>query len=429
MKMYSVALVMVLFFCACAEGTNTPAGAVEARSGLARDLAPSDDDVAVLTASNRDFAVALFHELLAGNGGGNIFISPHSISIALAMTYAGAAGNTASQMRTAMSFDLDDAALHEAFNSLDLALDERGSESVDEPTGDAFELSVVNAAWGQTGYQFVQAYLDTLAQNYGAGMWLLDFLNDPDGSRVSINDWVADESHDRIVDLLPEGAISAATSLVLTNVIYFKASWLKKFDPADTVDATFSRMDGTDVDVRMMHVADELMYGTTDGCEYLRVPYVGKNVEMLLILPAPGHYTAVETALTGDAIGDMMENSVEATGKLALPRFTFEFESALNDPLKALGMTDAFQEGVADFSGMDGVPHNLYVSLVQHKSFVAVDEEGTEAAAATAVVIDNTSVPVETFDMTFDRPFIFAIVDKPTGAVLFLGRVLDPTAG
>lgn len=409
-------------------GTPVIQAGEEVKSSLSRDMAPSSENLAALTGGNRDFGFDLFHELTAANAGKNVFISGHSVSLALAMAYAGAKGNTADQMAAVLGFAGDQAATHEAFNALDLELDKRGSEELaPDEDGDPFELSVVNQAWGRVGFEFLDTYLDVLALNYGAGLRLLDFTNDPDGSRVTINDWVEDETHERIVDLLPEGSISPATALVLTNVIYFKASWLKKFDKSETVDAQFTKTDGTKVDVKMMKKYDEARHGVGDGYEYLEVPYVGENVAMALILPDADRFDEIEAELDGMSFGAMVAGAVASSGTLRLPRFTFGFDSALNNSLKALGMTDAFSGGIADFSGIDGLPGNLFISLVQHKSFVAVDEDGTEAAAATAVVMDESSGPVDTYDMTFDRPFLFAIIDRPTGAVLFLGRVLDPT--
>lgn len=428
-KMLFVSIVAVVAVSAVAcNGTPILYGGEEVRSSLSREMSPATDGVAALTAGNRDFGFDLYHQLVAANDGKNVFISGHSVSIALAMAYAGAKGDTAAQMKTMLGFTGDDAATHVAFNALDLDLDKRGTEELaPDEGGDPFELSVVNQAWGRVGFEFLETYLDLLALNYGAGMRLLDFVGDPDGSRVTINEWVEDETHERIVDLLPEGSISAATALVLTNVIYFKASWLKKFDKGDTVDDEFTRLDDTTVAVKMMSKYDEARHGVGDGYEYLEVPYVGEKVAMALILPDAGRFDEVEAALDGPAFGGMIEDAVASTGTLRLPRFTFGFDSALNDSLKALGMTNAFGAGSADFSGIDGAPGNLFISLVQHKSFVAVDEDGTEAAAATAVVMDETSGPADTYDLTFDRPFLFAIIDRPTGAVLFLGRVLDPT--
>lgn len=410
-------------------GVTIPSDAQEVRSELARDMSPATDGIQNLTSGTSDFGFDLYHRLVAEADGGNVFVSPYSVSLALSMAWAGAKGQTAEQMRTVLGFKDGDAETREAFNALDLALNSRGSEELSsDEEGDPFQLSVVNQAWGRIGFEFLSGYLDILALNYGAGLYLLDFTNDPDGSRETINEWVEDQTNDRIVDLLPPDSISPATALVLTNAIYFKASWYKEFNPEDTVDATFNRLDGSSVSVRMMKKWDELRYVRDQDWQALVVPYVGQNVAMVLVLPDPGRFTEVETAMDGSVLEGIVSSAVDASGNVALPKFTFGFDAMLNDPLKALGMTDAFLVGEADFSGIDGVPGNLFISLVQHKTFVAVDEKGTEAAAATAVVMDEGSGPTETFDVTFDRPFIFAIVDIPTRAPLFLGRVMDPTA-
>lgn len=406
-----------------------PSDAQEVRSELARNMTPATDGIQKLASGTSDFGFDLYHGLVADADGGNIFISPYSISLALSMAWAGSKGQTAEQMRAVLGFKDGDAKTQEAFNALDISLNTRGSEELPlDEKGDPFQLSVVNQAWGRIGFEFLSGYLDILALNYGAGLYLLDFANDPDGSRETINEWVEDQTNDRIVDLLPPESISPATALVLTNAIYFKASWFKEFDPEDTVDAAFNRLDGSSVTARMMKKWDELRYVREQDWQALVVPYVGQNVAMILVLSDPGRFTEVETAMDGSMLDEILSSAVDASGYVALPKFTFGFNAMLNDPLKALGMTDAFSAGEADFSGIDGVPGNLFISLVQHKTFVAVDEKGTEAAAATAVVMDEASAPTEMFDITFDRPFFFAIVDIPTRAPLFMGRVMDPTA-
>jgi len=399
----------------------------EAMSLLSRDMTPSEAGIQALTDGNRAFAFNIYQKVIAENPGKNVFVSPHSISVALAMTYAGALGDTATQMKNVLHFGTNDSTTHESFNALDLALASRGTEVVEADTGSPFQLSIVNAAWGQIDYPFLSTYLDVLALNYGAGMYLLDFLNNPSASRTTINDWVALHTMDRILNLLPQGSIDDATRLVLTNVIYFKANWLNKFIKELTVDDTFTRADDSAVTAHMMKKEDDLMYGIGDNYQLVEVPYVGNKVSMVLVLPDAGKFATVEAGLTGTGFSQMMASAVLSHGFITLPRFTFRFESSLNDVLKALGMTDAFDSNVADFSGMNGILHSLFISLVYHKSFVAVDEDGTEAAAATAVVVSDTSIPAVEFDIKMNRPFLFAMVDKPTGALLFLGRGMDPT--
>ena len=263
------ACVLAVSMAACDSGV-TPLDGQVVQSQLTRNMSPAEDGVADLTAGNTEFGFDLYRQLAAENEGKNVFISPHSVSLALSMAYAGAVGETAAQMKAMLGFDGEDAVTLESFNALDLELDKRGTEQLEQgQEGNPFELSVVNQAWGRIGFDFVDSYLDTLAVNFGAGMRLLDFLNDPDGSRVTINDWVEEETHDRIEDLLPEGSISEATELVLTNVIYFKASWADEFDVANTESATFNKLDGSTVDVDMMHKYDTLKHGVGQDFEYL----------------------------------------------------------------------------------------------------------------------------------------------------------------
>jgi len=398
----------------------------EAMSSLARSLTPDDKNLPTLTADNRAFGMDLYHKLAASNADKNLFMSPHSISIALAMTFAGARTDTATQMADAMNFTLVDAQLHEAFNALDLALATRGSETVDADKGAPFRLDVVNAIWGQKGVTFLSDYLDLLALNYGAGLRLLDFMTDPDGARKVINDWVEDQTEDRIKDLLPEGSIDGSTRLVLTNAIYFKANWDKLFDKDLTQDTTFHAVGDTDVQASMMHVNGTFQYAKGDAYQVVELPYVGGQVSMFVMVPDAGTFDSFESGLNGAKLGQIIASVSSSNGNLSLPKFSFESSFSLKDALAALGMPDAFTS-VADFSGMDGAK-DFMIGDVFHKSFVAVDEKGTEAAAATAVVMENTSMPANTFDLTVDRPFMFVIVDKPTGAVLFLGRVLNPAA-
>lgn len=423
----AIFLVLAITACGGSDGEFVEDTGAVAQSSLSRNMSPSETGIAALTAGNRDFGVELYRLLGSANPGQNVFVSPHSISLALAMTYAGAAGNTATQMRDVLRFGGDQTTTHEAFNALDLELATRGDEIVPDDQGNPFELSVVNAAWGQTGYTFLPGYLDVLALNYGAGIRLLDFAAQPDPSRLVINDWVADQSNDRIKDLLPPNSISELTRLVLTNVIYFKANWMNQFDKAATQDGVFHRNDGSTVTVPTMHINEDLAYGTAADCQFVALPYVGGQVAMYVIVPDAGRFDAVEAALDGPTLGQMIGGATMAHGKLALPKFTFEFSSVLNDALVGMGMTDAFDGDLADFSGINGIPNDLFISLVIHKSFVAVDEDGTEAAAATAVVMDTTGMPTQSFDLTVDRPFLFAIVDRPTGALLFMGRVTDPS--
>ena len=394
-----------------------------ASSPLDRDTDPdvSAGDVAALVAGNTAFAFDLLHELTADDG--NLFFSPFSISAALAMAYAGASGDTETQMANTLHFDLDEDVLHSAFNSLDLELNSRGD--VQPPyEGEGFDLAVVNAAWGQRGYTFLRKYLDVLAVNYGAGLRLLDFKADPDGSRETINDWVSQETNDRILDLLPPGSIDPATRLVLTNAVYFNAPWLDPFDPAQTRTGAFEPLHGNTAYVPMMRQQLQLAYAAWDGGQAVELPYNGNTLSMVLLVPDRGTFEAFEAELDAAQYESIISTLEWRTVTLQLPRFEASYDASLIEPLAALGMTDPFTGGVADFSGIDGT-HDLFISDVVHKAWVSVDEAGTEAAAATAVIMPGGGAPEPPVTLTVDRPFLFVIRDIPTNTILFVGRIVE----
>ena len=388
-----------------------------------RDLSPAaaPEDVRALADSNAAFAFDLYHVLAADEG--NLFFSPYSISLALAMTYAGAAGDTASQMAGTLHFTLPPDQLHAAFNAYSLDLQARAEADTE---GTPFGLSVANSLWGQQGFGFLPEFLDLLGENYGAGMRLVDYASDPEAARQAINQWVSDETQEKIQDLIPSGAIDEMTRLVLANAIYFKAAWLHPFDADVTAPAPFHRLDGSTVDVPMMHQDEGYGYALRDGYRALELPYENGNVSMLIILPDEGQFQAVEQALDPAMIEDILGNLTYGPVTLSLPRFTYDSAFSLNDALQALGMTDAFNPDRADFSGMDG-NRDLFIGSVLHKAFVSVDENGTEAAAATAVIMQITSALAgEPIAFTVDRPFIYVIRDSQTQSVLFVGRVMAP---
>ena len=432
MRRSTFALPALLFFCACSDpevvtnppgDTTTPAPGEQVASSLERDTSPNVDPatVAQLTQSNRAFAVDLYRELMGTDG--NLFVSPHSVSIALAMTYAGALGNTKAEMGAAMHFDLGEPALHQAFNALDLALATREQLPAEED-GDGFRLSIVNQLFGQTGFPFEQPFLDTLAVSYGAGMRLLDFVADPHGSRQLINDWVEEVTEDRIEDLLPEGAIDTATRLVLANAIYFKASWSLPFEASHTTNDTFHLLGGGTATVPTMHGVLMGSHASGDGWTLVELPYVGEQVTMGLLVPDAGRFAELEAGFDAAFLEGALADLGTAQITLALPKFSFRSEYDLVPVMQSLGMIDAF--GNADFSAMSTAA-DLVITGIFHQAFVDVNEEGTEAAAATAVVVGETSAP-EPVTLTIDRPFLFCIRDVPTGAMLFAGRVSEPGA-
>jgi serpin B len=393
-----------------------------ASSTLDRDTDPdvSTADVQALVVGNSSFAFDLLHALSPNPG--NLFYCPFSISTALAMTYAGASGDTETQMASTLHFDLDPDDLHAAFNFLDLALNSRGM--IEPPyEGEGFDLAVVNAAWGQRGYVFLRNYLDVLAENYGAGVRLVDFEADPDGSREAINAWVSQETNDKVTDLLPPDAIDATTRLVLTNAVYFSAPWLDPFDADQTQAGAFESLDGNTVYVPMMRQEGYLNYAAWNGGQAVELPYNGSALSMVVLVPDRGTYATFEAGLDDEQYERILSELESRPVTLQLPRFQASFDTSLVDPLTELGMADAFVAGVADFSGING-RHDLFIADVLHKAWISVDEAGTEAAAATAVLIPIGGAG-EPVTLTIDRPFLFAIRDIETNTILFLGRIVE----
>ncbi|MGA2671011.1 MAG: serpin family protein [Dehalococcoidia bacterium] len=404
-----------------------PAAAEVLKSDKERITSPdiSASEKALLVEGNSAFAFELY-QALKGNEG-NLFYSPYSISLALAMTYAGARGETAEQMAATLQFLLEQERLHPAFNWLDAELAKRG-QGAQGKDGKGFRLNIVNAIWGQKDYTFLSDFLDVLAENYGAGLRILDFRTETEKSRVAINDWVSDQTEGRIKDLIPQGAIDALTRLVLTNAIYFNAAWENPFDKKMTANGPFYLLDGGQVTVPMMKQTESFGYAKGEGYQAVELPYDGDELSMVILLPTSGNFEVFEEGLQAQQVDDIIKALKNTRVTLTMPQFKFESQFSLKDTLSDMGMRDAFSPDDADFSGMTGSPE-LFISDVIHKAFVAVDEAGTEAAAATAVIVGTTSAPGEPpVEVTLDRPFIFLIRDIQTGAILFVGRVMDPVA-
>ncbi len=375
----------------------------------------------LLAEGNTDFAFDLYRQLKDADG--NLFYSPYSISAVMAMVYAGANGATETEIKNALSFDLAEMYLHPSFHWLQEELASRSEPSKNLEPDEMFKLHVVNDVWGQEDYEYVRDYLHTLEDNYGAGLRELDYINEPEKARLTINDYIAEQTEDRINDLIPAGAIDPMTRLVLTNAIYFNAAWFWDFWEDNTKPADFTLLDGSTVTVDMMRQTNSFGYKEGDGYQAIEMLYRGSQTSMVVLLPAEGAFEEFEdkldTALLNDIIAGLERQKVE----LSFPKYEFESEFNLNEALAELGMPLAFT-GQADFSGITEV-EPLWLSEVVHKSFVSVDEKGTEAAAATAAIME-CSAAMDPPVMTVDRPFIFLIRDIPTGTVLFLGRVMEP---
>lgn len=417
--MASMAALALVVLPGCSrEGELPPAGYDTVRSTLEREGAEVESgQLATLVAGNTEFALAL-HRVL-GAQPGNLAFSPHGISSALAMVHAGARGETERQLTETLRFRLPPPTLHEAFNTLDRSLTAPTSA-----TDAAFTLNIVNALWKSVQHPLKQAYLDVIGRHYGAAVRRLDFARDPEGARRTINAWVADATAGRIEDLLPAGSLTALTRLVLTNAVYFNADWVTPFEPARTTPASFRRLDGSEREVPTMQQEARLAYARVAGTTAVQLPYAGDRAALLLLMPDtdfPGFEARLEA---GDitAFVDALEPTRIA---LALPRFEHRYRASLVAAFEAMGVNALFDPNRADLSGIDG-GRDLHVSEVAHEVFIRVDEAGTEAAAATGVVIGVTAMPAPAQPVRFDRPFLYLVRDLDTGAVLFMGRVVDP---
>ena len=388
----------------------------------------TDADIAAVVDADTALGLDVFR-MVAGDE--NLMISPYSIATALSMVYPGARGITATEMTDVLGLTVDDATLHAVRNYIDTALANPPVPVSDEDTREPFTIRPANSAWGQGGYPFLDEYLGVLAENYGAGLRLLDYIGDPGGSRVIINEWVEDATEDRIKDLLQQGDIDDLTRLVLVNAIWFKANWASPFDPDATSPGMFTLLDDSKIEVPLMKAFLETSYASNRELEAVRLPYAG-DAAMVVVLPKNGSPADLAAALDS---GDLDLEWERARVELTMPSFEFDATVGLNEALKDLGMPTAFKApwtlspDEADFSGMTGF-QELYISKVRHKTFIALDEEGTEAAAATAVVMaiptSGGGPQLRRVTFTADRPFLFWIEHSSTGEMLFLGQVTNP---
>lgn len=430
--LFMVIMAVMISFIACQPSGDDSSPGVDVnmvKSNRARNLSPNlaAGEMEQLVEGNTAFALDFYH-LVKGDQG-NFLFSPHSISVAFAMTYAGARNNTAIQMAQTLHFNLPQDRLHAVFNALDLALSSRG-QGGENSEGTDFKLNIVNAAWAQDGYPFLQDFLDLLAVNYGAGMYILDFVSDPESSRQTINNWVAQETEDKIKDLLPSNSINELTRLVLTNAIYFYGAWAIPFDEDLTEMGNFYPADGDVVSVPMMSHFQEngetFSVVVLDGYTAVELPYKGKEISMLILVPDRGRFFEIEQALDTNLINSTVESLTPRGFRLKMPKFKYESKFQLKDTLSRMGMPEAFDPGLADFTGMTEI-RELFIQEAYHQGFISVDEKGTEAAAATAVVITLTGAGTP-LTITIDRPFIYLIRDMQTNAILFIGRVMNPEA-
>jgi serpin B len=376
---------------------------------------------------NNAFALDLYRKFRNRNG--NIFYSPYSISTALAMSYGGARGETAEQMKQTLHFSAPQDKLHSSFNKLQETLEAAQAEG-------SIQLAVANSLWPAKRYSFLDSYLGLLKEHYDSEVTPLDYPGQPEKSRHTINQWVENKTHNRIKNLLQSGSITGATRMVLVNAIYFKGAWATPFLKKDTTTLPFFPTHSKSVDVPMMHQTDNFNYYADNQAQVLELPYAGNDLSMLIILPKQhAELSRIESELSTTKLNSWISNMKSAEVSAWIPKFKTTITYTLNKTLRDLGMIDAFCDGsrddcsTADFSGMDGT-HDLSISSVLHKAFIEVNEEGTEAAAATAtvMVIGGMLNPPPVEEFRADHPFIFLIRDKRTDSILFVGRMTNPEA-
>ena len=379
------------------------------------------NDQATVVEGNNDFAVALYGKLRSQ--GGNLFFSPESVSTALAMTYAGARGDTAAEMAKTLHFTLPPDRLHPAMGALLAGLN---------APHDGYQLRVANALWAEQDYKFLDAFLKLTASDYGAGFNPVDFKGSTEAARLTINQWVEQKTDSKIKDLLKPGMVNPLTRLVLTDAIYFKADWQAQFQKAQTEDKDFHLSAAQTVKAPLMHRAGSYKYFNGGTFQILEMPYKTGELSMIVFLPKDmDGLRAFEQSLTASHAKQWLSQLQPVSRVIVtFPKFKVTEQLELGSTLGAMGMPSAFERSAADFSGMTG-NRELFLSAVIHKAFIDVNEVGTEAAAATAVAMVGMAIrapdPTPPPEFRADHPFVFLIRDNRSGGILFMGRVSDPT--
>jgi len=377
------------------------------------------ENLQTVVKGNSEFGFDLYQELKEVEG--NLFFSPYSISTALAMTYAGARGQTEKEMAQVLHFSLKQELLHSSFSKLQSelnAIQDKGQ----------IKLSIANSLWAQKSFKFLDSFINLNKKYYSAGLNFVDFITKREAARKQINDWVEKKTNDKIKELIKPPMLDSLTRLVLCNAIYFKGNWLSQFDTTRTVDADFHVSLDKTIKVPMMNQKSDFRYKDFDNFCALELPYEGNDLSMIMFLPKEIDGLAdFEKDLTNDTAKiwiDELVGSHESEVLVSIPKFKTTCEFELSETLYDMGMPSAFSLPPADFSGMTGTK-DLFISKVIHKAYVDVNEEGTEAAAATAVVMMK-SVAVMPLEFKADHPFVFLIRENHTGSILFIGRIVDP---
>lgn len=381
---------------------------------------PTTTPTAPTVSANNQFSLELYSNLQEKEEG-NVFFSPYSISTALAMAYEGARGRTADEIKSVFHFPGDDSVRRLAFATVYNRLNKKDAN---------YKLDTANALWVQQDYKLLDNYTETIEGYYDGKATNVDFNGATEQTRQTINSWVENKTNDKIKDLFPQGSLGKSTRLALTNAIYFKGTWVKQFNKNDTRDEDFRVRRDKTVKAPMMKRTDKnarFNYAETDGLQILEMPYEGEKLSMLVLLPKNDDLKHLEDSLTLERLNEWKTQLKGQSVEVFVPKFTFTTRYSLNENLKELGMPMAFSDA-ADFSGIDGT-RSLSIQIVVHQAFIDVNEEGTEAAAATGVTFGPTAMPPPASVPIFraDHPFIFIIQERETGNILFFGRVIDPT--
>ena len=378
------------------------------------DSQATEEGVNSIINSNNEFAIDFYKEVKSNEG--NVFFSPYSLSSTFSMAYEGAEGKTADEIQTVFHFTKNDTIRRSSFARIYNILNRKNKN---------YSLNTANAFWGQKGYSFLEEYKKVVNNYYGAEMKNLDFMQNPEEARQEINKWVEDKTNKKIKDLLANGTIKPDTTLVLTNTLYFKAAWEHPFDNKSTLETLFNTSTHNSIKVQMMKATENIKYMETDKVQMIELPYQQNELSMIIILPKENNISSIEEELTLQKL-DEWESKLENTEvAVHLPKFKFKTKYTLNDYLKEMGMPTAFTPS-ADFSKIDG--GGLSISKAIHQTFIEVNEEGTEAAAATAIVFTKSSVPTKQKEFNANHPFLFIIQEHKTGQILFMGRMENPTA-
>ncbi len=375
----------------------------------------------VLIQGNNQFAIDLYKEVCEGAEEDNVFFSPFSISSALGMTYSGAEGETASEMADVLHFSLPVSLISSSFKAITESLSSGSLNGAN--SGEPFTLAISSGLWVDNNFQLLDSFVEDMSRYYDAAVENVDFTGDPEGARERINSWVAEKTNDKIMNLIPEGSIVADTRTVLTNAVYFKASWSNPFDADFTREEPFTLADQSISTVPMMRQEEHFNIAISEQWSAIEMHYSGGDASMLIILPS-GDLQELESAFDLDMLAEIRGSLSSRNVNISMPVFEFTRSMSLSDVLRSLGMELAFGMR-ADFSGFTG-NRDLYISDVVHKAFVKVDEEGTEAAAATAVVMNMLSMPETPVKMEINKPFMFLVQDNTTGSIVFMGRVMNP---